>query len=331
MTESLLFAIIERMSDTEAKRNEDSTNDTTPGAHVGSLTKLLRACIHLLPANAPQFIYTKILRPWPLRQIANALLRKIIPPTITIPEGILYLNQNDPVVSGALLLGAYEAYFAEVFRAELRQGMTVLDIGANLGYYSLIASKTASRVVAFEPEDENRALLGRTQSVNNRTNIIVIDKGVSDSEGAGTLTIDPDNKGKHSLLPADGGVHVDITLTTVDATLEALGITDVGLIKMDIEGWEGHAFIGMQSLLARAHPTIMFEFAPMRIREAGKDGAVLLEYLWGLGYELWEIDEGAHQLVPLATHHELLKRLQKIDDYVNIIARHTNNLPTTHD
>ena len=321
----MLFAIIHRMVDMSEKRKTDNKNDTTRDAGSWSVTALLRGCIRLLPADAPQFIYTKILRPWPLRQIANAILRRIIPKTITIPEGVLYLNQNDPVVSGALLLGAYEAYFAEVFRAQLREGMTVLDIGANLGYYTLIASKSAGHVVAFEPESENRALLNKTLTENKRANVLVIDKGVSDAAGAGLLAIDPDNKGKHSLLPTSGSAQVEIQLTTVDDTLSAHNIGHVDLIKMDIEGWEGHAFLGMSALLARVHPTILFEFAPARIAQAGKDPKVMLDALHDLGYQLSVIDEGGHRLVPIETTTALVASLRGIDDYVNIIAMTANN------
>ena len=84
----------------------------------------LRAIFSLFPANIPDFIYTKIVKPVPaLKHVVNRMLRAILPPQMTIPEGVLLLNPNDPVLSGALSLGAFEKHFTEIFRANINAGM----------------------------------------------------------------------------------------------------------------------------------------------------------------------------------------------------------------
>ncbi len=267
------------------------------------------------------YIYTKLLRPRPLRSAANHLLRRMIPKELNLPEGVLLLNQNDPVVSGALSLGAYEVFFTNEFRAQLREPMTVVDIGANLGYYTLIASAHVRRVISFEPESENAALLLRTLERNQRNNVTLVQKGLGEKEETLSLAIHPDNKGKHTLLPTDesGVTSTDISVTTLDAALETLGAPRVDLIKIDIEGWEAKALRGAARTLRASHPTIMFEYGPERIRAAGDDPLLMLKELQAEGYALFVIDEESSALSPIEPE-ALIGRPPHSDAYVNILA-----------
>ena len=80
-----------------------------------------------------EFVYCYLLRPWPLRQITNWTIRKILPKQIQFGEAIVVLNPNDPVVSGALHFGVYEKAETRFFESSCRGGMTFLDVGANIG------------------------------------------------------------------------------------------------------------------------------------------------------------------------------------------------------
>lgn len=303
------------------KAGTHTKDDNTSGGLLALVTRPLRYLLSLLPGDAPMFIYTKLLRPRPLRSVANHLLRRMIPEQLTLPEGVLLLNQNDPVVSGALSLGAYEVFFTNEFRTRLRESMTVVDIGANLGYYTLIASAHVQRVIAFEPERENATLLLRTLTQNGRSNVTLIQKGLGEKEETLSLAIHPDNKGKHTLLPIDekGVTNVDIPVTTLDAALETLGTSKVDLIKMDIEGWEAKALRGAAKTLQASHPIIMFEYGPERIRVAGDDPLLMLNELKEEGYTLFVINEDHGALSPLEPE-ELIRRLPHSDAYVNILA-----------
>jgi FkbM family methyltransferase len=245
----------------------------------------------------------------------------VIKDELVLPEGVLLLNRHDPIVSGALSLGIYEAFFAEEFRRRLRPGMTVIDIGANLGYYTLIASPLADRVIAFEPESENVALLAGTITRNDLANVVLIQKGLGDKEETRSLSLHPDNKGKHSLLQIDeeGVTTADINVTTLDAALAPLSVAQVGLIKIDIEGWEAKALRGARATLLRWHPALMFEFSPERIRAAGDDPLFMLTDLLSIGYTLKIIDEDKHRLIA-SDPEALCYGSAKKGAYVNIIA-----------
>lgn len=288
----------------------------------------IRTIFALTPPDAPQWIYTKLLRPKPLRAIGNACLRAIIPETLIIPEGALCLNPDDPVVSGALALGAYEPYFTEEFRRHIPQGGVVVDIGANLGYYTLIASKSARMVIAYEPEKENLRFLKRTIALNQLTNVRVIEKGLGALPGNLVLTLDPDNKGKHTLLSGVTGDQAMIPITTLDASLCAEHFTQVDLIKMDIEGWEAHALRGMRETLERMHPIIFFEYAPARIRASGESGVLMLETLRNFGYTLFLIDEAKKTLRMIDDFALFSATLPDKESYANILAKKVVLSPT---
>ncbi len=284
------------------------------------MTSLLKGAVSLLPRDLPQFVYTKVLSPRPLRSATNAVLRRMIPERIVLPTGeTLCLNQDDAVVSGALFLGAYETAMTKVFLSRLRSGTTFVDIGANLGYYTVLACKRVGRIVAYEPAKENVDLLKKNVGVNAATNVTVVQSGIGDTIETRKLSLDADNKGKHSLLDG-GGRSEDIAITTLDRSLADLGVSRVDLIKMDIEGWEAHAFAGMRETLRRDRPAIFFEYAPTRIKQAGRDPYAMLRSLGKLGYGLFAIDERTAELVPVKDGDARLRRLKKIDDYANIFA-----------
>jgi FkbM family methyltransferase len=202
----------------------------------------------MLPGDAPGAIYTTLLRPAPLRAVTNRVLRRLIPAEIALPEGRLYLNPDDPVVSGALALGVFERQVSARFRAEVGPGMTVVDVGANLGYYSVIAlgrSAPAGRLIAFEPDPANHALLLRNlRPFGDRAT--VLRRAVAAAPGTLTLHRHRDDKGKHSVFAApdlDAGISVEAV--TLDAALLDLGRPRVDVIKLDVEGAEPLALAGV--------------------------------------------------------------------------------------
>ena len=83
--------------------------------------------------TAAEFLYTVVLRPRPLRSLANTVLRLLVRPELHIHGCVVALNPHDPVVSGALTLGVYEKAETRFFRFACRPGMIFLDVGANVG------------------------------------------------------------------------------------------------------------------------------------------------------------------------------------------------------
>jgi FkbM family methyltransferase len=286
------------------------------------------------PRVAPlKYIYTVILKPVPLRSVANFVLKKCIPESITFPEGTLLLNKNDAVVSGALALGAYERAEIALFREVVKEGMTVLDIGANIGYYTLVASALvgeAGRVVSFEPEQTNFFLLQKTVELNNRANVSLVCAAASDTEGTSTLYLSDENKGKHSMASGDDlrGAQT-IQTTTVSIALRSLGIAHVDVIKMDIEGAEPLALAGMRDIIERDKPLVLVEYSPGAIHRFNKEPREMLRFFAERGYELSVIDERTGRLEQIKNIETFASQFPE-SRYVNLLCAPAGGTPVAY-
>ena len=126
---------------------------------------------------------------------------------ITCQENKMYLNTEDTGLSPSLLIRRiYEPYETELFKKLIKSGMVVVDIGANIGYYTLLAAKLVGnngRVYAFEPEPTNYRFLIKNIELNRYKNIKLIQKAVSDKHGKARIFLDKHNLGMHSLAEAN--------------------------------------------------------------------------------------------------------------------------------
>lgn len=263
------------------------------------------------------FLYTVILRPAPLRIPANFFLKKILPKQIVLPEGVLLLNPQDPVISGALALGVYEKFQTQLFRELITPDMTVVDIGANIGYYTVLSAAHAAQVIAFEPDAVNRSFLEKNTLAF--PNVRRVPLAVSDTVGTATLHLSRDNLGKHSLVSASDLPGTE-TIETVrlDDYLASIGVDRVDAIKMDIEGWEPRALEGMSATLRTAR-VLFTEFDPAVIRTIGVDPASFLDRLKGHGFDLYEVNEAKEKLESIDTTQNFSDRFGS-GQYTNILC-----------
>lgn len=198
-----------------------------------------------------------------------------------------------------------EAFETGVFASCVAPGAHVLDIGANIGFYSLLARSragAAGRVVAFEPFPESAALLAAGIAANEFNNVHVVQAAVGERNGRVQLHLAPDFWTEHSLhdlWTQPGGASIDVELTTVDAALERLGggwRADV--IKMDIEGGEWNALRGMRRVFAEnARLTLFTEFWPGGLKRSGVAPAEFLHWLRDQGFAVAQLDPAAERVV----------------------------------
>ena len=233
-------------------------------------------------------------------------------PGLTEP---LHLSVHGPedVISRALAEhGVWEPFETSVFLGLLRPGDTVADVGANLGYYTVLAAQAVGpggTVHAIEPDPANLALLRENVALNRLGNVQVHPVAASDHAGEAQLHLDAVNRGDHRLYASNGEVRAAVTVltTALDGLLpEAVRLR---LIKIDAQGSELAIFRGMQrllappasvrrGLLARRDPglRIITEIWPYGLREAGGSHGELLDLLRGFGFRLSLIDEAAQRL-----------------------------------
>ena len=149
-----------------------------------------------------EFVYCYLLRPWPLRQLTNWTIRKLLPKQVEIHGATVVLNPTDPVVSGALHFGVYEKAETRFFQSACRDGMTFLDVGANLGYYTALAARAVGpngRVLAVEPDPDSFGYLEQTIAANAVGNVKAFPVAASDAHAMLPLYISTDNRGDNRL------------------------------------------------------------------------------------------------------------------------------------
>lgn len=270
----------------------------------------------ILPSGSPEFIYTTILKPKILKNIANSIIKRIMPKETLIEEGILLeLDQSDPVASGAIALAVYERYETELFRSKIKPNMTIVDIGANLGYYTAIASGRAGeqgKVIAFEPEPNFFKLLSRNISRNNMKNVKLFEMAIADKNGEAELFLSKENKGHNSLIHSDElKTSTRIKMTTLDEFLSSQKITKADIIKMDIEGAEILAIEGMENTLIKHTPLLFLEFSPHSIIKLNRNPIDFLSILHKIGYSIFEIDKTHQYLNEVADFQKFIGSIPK--------------------
>jgi FkbM family methyltransferase len=189
----------------------------------------------------------------------------------------------DLAVGAALVRDrSYEPHLVAQLRRRLRPGAAMLDLGANIGFYTLLAAAAVGptgRVVSFEPNGANLQLLYGSLLANRFENVEVFPFAASDHRGFQPLL----TVGSNGVLNfVDSGNLTIVPLVRLDDVLPAGARFDV--VKMDIEGHEPAALRGMERLLRRCRPVLFTEFFPWAIRQGGGDPERYLQALLDLGY-----------------------------------------------
>ena len=203
-------------------------------------------------------------------------------------------SQLTVVMTSAVMSGQYEVATTRLFEKLLLPGMTILDVGANIGYYSLVAAKLVGgqgRVYAFEPDPRNCDVLRQNIELNGYKTIEVVQCAVADKPGTIRLFLSAQGTDKNSIAPTSGDVFkdsaIEVPTVTLDEFVRSKGRPKVDFIKMDIEGAELLAVRGMRELVRNSkNLKIVMEFNPERLAACGFGPRDLLEGLRDIDLEI---------------------------------------------
>ena len=277
-----------------------------------------------------EFVYCYLLRPWPLRQITNWTIRQLLPKQLQFGEATVVLNPTDPVVSGALHFGVYEKAETKFFYTACHDGMTFLDVGANIGYYTALAARIVGpngNVIALEPDPESYQYLEQTIKANAVGNVQAFQIAASDSPATLPLFISKDNRGDNRLYaPAEKRPQIEVEARPIDELLTENNISTVDLIKIDVQGYEPKVIAGLSKTIARSpNLIILTEFWPKGITEAGGEAKMFLDDLRTLGLTLYELRSDGN-LSELTDDNDLIFRHQG-RKYTNLVGRKEDKTP----
>jgi len=212
------------------------------------------------------------------------------PVLIRLPEFKLYVRLDDWAVGARIAVKrSYEPHVTRALGAALKHGAVLLDIGANIGYYTLFAAARtgpAGKVIAFEPSSDNCALLRMSLQANRFEHVRLYPYAVADREGIVGFGMDDSNGRISQANPSASQFQVQAV--ALDTFLKDEPRVDV--IKMDIEGAESLALHGMRGLIRRHRPLLFTEFSPHGLELASASTPQgYLDQLRDLGYELFVI------------------------------------------
>lgn len=212
---------------------------------------------------------------WVAWQVWERTVRR--PWTVTMPPGVaLHLAPHDPVTSGVLYCGLPDWPEMRLVLDYLRAGDVMLDVGANVGLYSLLsASIDGVRAIAFEPDDGARRTAERNVARNGLgTRVEIRAEAVGPAAGTSdfSLGLGPENR-----LLSNGSSHRGLAeVRTVElVALDDVVLGPVALVKIDVEGEELGVLGGAEGLLRRERPVLIVE---------ANDPEALTEHLGVLGY-----------------------------------------------
>jgi len=191
-----------------------------------------------------------------------------------------------------LLTGEWEPEETAVMRELLAPGAVVYDIGANVGYFTLLAAQmvgASGHVYAFEPNPAVLPQLRNNIAINALDNVTVLPVALSDTEGRATFyAVGGANSGTSSLRAEVGeNIEVEVEVVRMDTLVQAQGLRPPDVVKMDIEGAECLALAGMgRTLGTNEDVSLLIEVSDRFLRHIGSSEDELLELVDLAGFEL---------------------------------------------
>ncbi len=238
------------------------------------------------------------------------------PDIVDVAGHRMHLDANDTLLLS--WYGYYEPTVTQIFKDTLKKGDTVFDIGANIGYYTLLAAKLVGKegkVIAFEPEPSNFELLRKNVRLNGYTHVTLEPYAVSKETGKIRLFLNDRNKGDHRIYDS-GEARKSIEIQTVsldDYCHDHPGRVD--FIKMDIQGAEAAALQGMGGVL-KHNPSIKLvsEFWPQGLRRFGVEPETYLQELLAHDFQLHVLREDSPKPEPIEDVRLFIQRSSEKDD-----------------
>lgn len=242
-------------------------------------------------------------RRWLLR-LANDRLRRA-PRSFSVAETsvgrVVEGNTGDLIERYLYVFGTWEPTLSAFFEAQLRPGDVFVDIGANVGYFTLLAARAvtaAGHVIAFEPLPATVSKLRRNIDANALGNVTIVPKVASDEAGHVEIFSGPStNLGRSSTAPVHDGSSAGRveSVVTADAIPEDLW-PRVRAIKVDVEGDELRVLRGLHPLLSALakDACVVVEVAPERLDGRGHSAGQLLETMAALGFSAAALPNDYH-------------------------------------
>ena len=238
----------------------------------------------------------------------------------------MYLNKNDNNLSRAIAIyNFWEIEESNFLKKFLKKEMNVIDIGANIGYYTILFSKwigDKGNVFAFEPDPNSFDILTKNVSVNNCNNVSLYQNSISEKEGLTSLFVNYKDPGDNRIMDFyaydgdDGRQKIETRMVTLDSIIDK--DKKIDLIKMDIQGAEMLALLGMKRTIdANEKLNLFVEFWPYGIEKSGFLPEDFIEKIKSFGFKIYYLENG--KKINFSINHDLINNYD-ISDQMNLFC-----------
>ncbi len=226
----------------------------------------------------------------------------------------------------------FELNEIEFVKKYLKSGDTFIDVGANIGFYTLIASKlveNTGKVIAFEPTPQVFERLQENIFLNNFSNVETYNIGLSNRRSVLPLNIS--NNGHDAwnsfakLENIESSEVIEVSVEKLDAFINRTNIRKIDLVKIDVEGWEKYVLEGSENLLKNKDaPVFMIEFTETNAFSAGYYLGEIYDLMKNYGFEWYSYNSSLNSLIPekkkLHYPYENLIAIKNIYECLNRIS-----------
>lgn len=243
-----------------------------------------------------------------LSELNGKIIKYLKSDSVEVLGNKIYLDEEDTMRLSTR--GYYEPFTTKFVQSIVKRGEVVLDIGANIGYYTLLFAKLVGqdgKVYAFEPHPQNFSLLRRNVEYNGYGNVVLEQKAVADTSGIAALYLAKSGSHHHSICKNNFNTtsSLDIGLISLDDYFERnIGIAKenakkVSIIKIDVEGAEFDVLKGMEKVLEdNEEIKLILEFTPSFLEDLQIKPKKLITFLEGKGFRLFFINEKKGKIEP---------------------------------
>ena len=170
------------------------------------------------------------------------------------------------ISSELMMFKTHEPLTTKLLSQELKKGMTCLDVGGNIGYYTLFESKSVGKdgkVIAIEPSPPNFQHLKKNLEIQDSENVDAYNFAAGDIDGNVNFLVYEESNGSFTIPDGETtnlpGELIKVKAKRMDTFLDELNINHVDFVRMDVEGYESHIIDGMDKIIKKSKPMFQIE------------------------------------------------------------------------
>ena len=222
--------------------------------------------------------------------------------------------------------GVYGELDTKIIREEIHEGDIVIDVGANIGYYTLIFAQlvgSSGKVFAFEPESKNFEILKKNIEINNYPNIVAEQKIVSDKSGIVKLFIAEHGIVGHRINQEKSSQKfIEVESIILDNYIKKLNLDNkINFIKIDVEGSEPKVLEGAKEIMQKSNQLKIFtEFNREAVEEYGIEPKEMIDLFYRNGFKIY-LPNYKENKINLTNVNELLTSKETLLENINLLCK----------